>query len=209
MRNHQFIKGEFYHVYIHAIEGRNLFNDEDDYQRFITTMFCANGSNSLPRIGKNSYPNLVWEIKDGKLDIGSLLADVVVFCLMPTHAHFILGELGEGNISAFMHKLQVSFSKYYNIKYNRRGHLFERSFNSRHMENNDYLLNVSCYIHGNPGKLNMWVGREYNYPWSSYQDFILNDRWGGLLKKDVILSQFDSPREYQNFFEQNYNPNLV
>lgn len=209
MRSHAFVKGEYYHVYTHAIEGRNLFNNEDDYQRFILAMFCANGSSPMPRIDKNSYPNLVWETRDGKLNLGSPLVNLVVFCLMPTHLHLVLCELGEGGISAFMHKLQVSFSKYYNIKYERRGHLFERSFNSRHIEDNDYLLNVSCYIHGNPSKMKIWVGTEYNYPWSSYQDFIINNRWGDLLKRDIILSQFSHPKEYQTFFAQNFDPNLV
>ena len=209
MRSHIFAKGEFYHIYTHAIEGRNLFNDERDYQRFITVLFGANSALSIPRIEKNSYPNLVWEMRDSKLDMGEPLVDIVSFCFMPTHIHLILGERAGGNISYFMHKLQVSFSKYYNIRYDRRGHLFERSFNSRHMEDNDYLLNVSCYVHGNPGKISMWAGKEFNYHWSSYQDFILNNRWGGLLKRDIILSQFNNPDEYQSFLEQNYNPNLV
>ena len=209
MRSHSFVKGEFYHIYTHAIEGRNLFNSEDDYKRFIIAMFCANGSLPMPRIDKNSYPNLVWEIRDGKPDVGQPLVDIVAFCLMPTHIHLILGERGEGNISVFMHKLQVSFSKYYNIKYERRGHLFERSFNSKHLENNDYLLNISCYVHGNPGKMNTWTGLEHNYPWSSYQDFIRDNRWGKLLKKDIVLSQFNSPNEYCEFFKQNFDPNLV
>lgn len=209
MRPHAFVKGEFYHVYAHAIEGRNLFNNEDDYQRFIVAMFCANSSLPMPRIDQNSYPNLVWEIKDGNLDIGGSLVDIVSFCLMPTHIHLILCERGEGNISVFMHKLQVSFSKYYNIKYERRGHLFERSFNSKHIEDNDYLLSVSCYIHGNPGKITNWAGLEHNYPWSSYQDFIRDNRWGNLLSRDIILSQFNNQREYQEFFKQNYYPNLV
>ena len=202
MRNHQFIKGEFYHIYIHAIEGRNLFNNTEDYERFITTLFAANGTKPVPRIEGSNYLNLVWDIRDGDIDVGEEMVDIVGFCCNPTHAHLVLGEREEGNISRFMHKSQVSYAKYYNIKHDRRGHLFERNFNSKHLQDNEYLLSVSCYVHLNPKDTKEWSGKEYLYPWSSYQDYAIKNRWGRLLKTDIVLSQFNNNDEYKLFVEQ-------
>ena len=42
---------------------------------------------------------------------------------------------------------------------------------------------------------------EDNYFWSSYQDYAEKNRWGNLLKSEVILSQFSDKTEYKNFVE--------
>lgn len=173
----------------------------------MATIFAANGTKPIPRIDRTNALNLVWGIREGKVNIGIPMVDVVCFCCNPTHAHLILGEREDRNISKYMHKSQVSFSKHYNLKYERRGHLFERNFNSRHLSDNDYLLSVSCYTHFNPKDLKGWSGKESFYPWSSYQDFIGENRWGQLLKTDTILSQFENKEEYKTFVEKNYAPN--
>ena len=123
---------------------------------------------------------------------------------MPTHFHLLLKETKDGNISKYLHRILVSHSKYINIKYERRGHLFESKFNSKHIDTNDYLLILSSYIHKNSKDLPSWKNKEDEYPWSSYQDFVHNNRWGNLLKKDIITHQFKNKKEYKKFVKENY-----
>lgn len=202
MRNHAFIEGEFYHVYAHGVNGLDILQNENDRRRFLTLIFVANGIKPTPRLDRKSDPNLVWDIIDKKVDIGNALVDVVCFCLMPTHFHLLLGERGDGNISKYLHKILVSFSKYYNIKNERRGHVFEGTFNSKHIDSNDYLLTLSSYIHKNPKEIKQWRGREEYYYFSSYQDYISDNRWADLMKRNIILEQFNSNDEYKKFIEE-------
>ncbi|MFH0803511.1 MAG: transposase [Candidatus Tagabacteria bacterium] len=208
MRPHNFVKGEFYHIYIHGISDFEIFPNKKDYQRFLTLLFSANGINSTPRLDRSIDLNLVWDIIAGKMKIGEPLVDIVCFCLMPTHFHLLVKERGDGNVSKYLHKILVSHAKYINLKYKKRGHLFESNFHSKHIDDNDYLLKISCYIHKNPKDLKSWKNKEHLYPWSSYQDYILENRWQHLLKKGIIEKQFKNLQEYKNFVEENYELEL-
>ncbi len=204
MRTCSFIVGEFYHIYVHSIADYRIFPNEKDYQRFLTLIFSANSANSIPRLDRSVDLNLVWDIIAGKINLGKPLVDIICFCLMPTHFHLLIKENLDGNISKYLHKILVSHAKYINLKYERRGHLFESNFHSRHINDNNYLLKVSSYIHKNPKDLKHWKNRENFYPWSSYQDYFSKNRWQHLLKKEIIENQFKNPQEYKNFVEENY-----
>jgi hypothetical protein len=200
MREHRFTEGSFYHVYIHSVGDMALFRGADDYRRFILTMFLTNGEASIPRLDRSTDLidlNSVWGI-----DIGPRLVKIINFCAMSTHIHLTIGELKDGNISRYMHKFLVSLAKYLNKKYERRGHVFESKFHSRHLDTNEYLLRVSSYIHLNPYKISNWEHKEDSYPWSSYQDYMVKNRWGDRLQPDIILSQFNGGADYRRFTEE-------
>lgn len=203
-RDHAFTAGEYYHIYCHAVDGLMLFRNERDYVRFVNLMFAANGNNELPRLDRYLDLSLTWDIISGKVNVGNPFVEICCFCLMPTHFHLLLHELKDGNISKYLHKTQTSHSKYVNLKYDRRGHVFESRFHSRHIDDNDYLLNASVYLHKNSKDLKRWVGREIEYPWSTYQDFTAKNRWQHLIKPNIILSQFQNGKDYQRFVEENY-----
>lgn len=202
MRKDSFIEGEFYHVYSHAIGGLDLFKSEADYIRFLSSLFLANGKRDIPRIDRSDALNLVWGIRDGKINIGENLIDIVGFCLMPNHFHLILREKKDGNISLFMHRILVSFAKYFNLKYEKRGHVFERTFDAKHLNDDKYLMRALAYIHLNPKDLKGWKKKEAKYPWSSFQDYVGENRWGSLLKINFATDYFDSDKnELRRFTE--------
>ncbi len=201
-RKHPFVAGNFYHIYAHSVGDMTLFRAEDVYKRFLNVLFAANGGVEMPRFDRNNDLNLVWDIKDGKIKLGKPLVAIVCFSLMPTHFHLILGELKDGNISYYMHRAMVSFSKYFNLKYERRGHVFESKFHSKLLDDNNYLLRASCYVHLNPQDIRGWGKKEYKYPWSSYPDYLGSNRWGNLLQSGIVLSQFKNVKEYKKFVEE-------
>ena len=69
------------------------------------------------------------------------------------------------------------------------------------MESNRQLLYLSAYIHRNPREIKGWTNKEHEYTWSSYQDYIEENRWGELLKQDILKDQFSNPKEYRQFVE--------
>lgn len=202
MRKYAFTEGEYYHVYSHAIGDMALFRTDRDYKRFLTTVFVANGKRDISHLDRFSDLNLVSDIRDGKVNIGDNLVDIIGFCCMPNHFHLVLRENGDGNISIFMHKLLVSYAKYFNLKNERRGHVFERTFEAKHLNDDNYLLRALAYVHLNPRGITGWKRYEHKYLWSSLQDYISENRWGKLLKTEFLLNYFDSDKkEVRRFIE--------
>ncbi len=89
-----------------------------------------------------------------------------LFCLMTNHAHLVI-EIHDIPISKIMHSLEVKYVKYINLKYERVGHLYQGSFNSKIILDEHYLLNLCYYIHNNPLQAKM-INRLDDYRWSSH-----------------------------------------
>lgn len=205
MRRQRFAGGEYYHIYCHSIDDLKIFRGRRDYERFISLLFVANGNLQTPRLDRASGFGIIEDLSREKITVGESIVDIVCFCVMPTHFHLLLCEKGkrrENNISAYVHKVLVSHAKYFNRKYERRGHVFESAFHSRHVDTNRYLVYLSRYIHKNPKDMAQWKGKEFKYPWSTYQDYIMGNRWGRLLERSIILDQFKNLSEYRAYVEE-------
>jgi putative transposase len=125
--------------------------------------------------------------------------ELTCFCLMPNHFHLIVKEVEENGTARYMQKVLNSYTKYYNTKYHKSGHLFQGPYKAVHVENNNQLLHLSAYIHRNPRELKEWFKKEDIYPWSSYQDFIGINRFEKLLVPDIINGQFENKEDYDEF----------
>lgn len=82
----------------------------------------------------------------------SRVFDVKLFnySLMENHFHFLAGgkEIGK-----FMKALEQSYATYFNIKYGRRGHVFNGRFNSIAVTKEEYFEELQKYISMNPVKM--------------------------------------------------------
>src|SRR3989338_4477765 len=58
---------------------------------------------------------------------------------------------------------------------------------------------IAAYMHRNPREISKWFKKEDQYIWSSYQDFIDENRWGDLIMPDIVIGQFKDKAEYENF----------
>jgi len=120
---------------------------------------------------------------------------------MPNHFHVTVEEVIDGGISKYMHRVLTSYAKYFCAKYKRTGHVFESTFKAVRVTTNTQLLHLSSYIHRNPREFKEWRGKEHAYPWSSLMDYTGENRWGDLLKKEIVSGQFDSAEGYKNFVD--------
>lgn len=127
------------------------------------------------------------------------MVELVAFCIMPNHFHLIVKELEEGGIATYMQRVLTAYSKYYNTKYEKSGHVFQGPYGAVHIEDDRQLLHLSAYIHRNPREISKWFNKEDQYPWSSYRDFIGDNRWGNLLLPDIVLGQFKDKKHYHKF----------
>ncbi|OHA64038.1 MAG: hypothetical protein A2842_01730 [Candidatus Wildermuthbacteria bacterium RIFCSPHIGHO2_01_FULL_48_25] len=97
--------------------------------------------------------------------------------------------------------METAYAKYFNTKYEKRGHLLQGVFRAVPVKTDPQLLYLSAYIHRNPRGLPQWKNKELEYPWSSYQDYAKKNRWGELLVPDIVLNQFSTTQSYQDFVE--------
>ena len=93
---------------------------------------------------------------------------VCAYCLMENHVHLLVKD-EKGGIAMMMKKLGVSYSYYFNHKYDRTGHLFQDRFMSEAVEDDAYLLTVFRYILKNPEKAGICPAKDY--AWSSYHAY--------------------------------------
>jgi len=87
-----------------------------------------------------------------------------VYCLLPNHLHLLI-ELKTGlTISEIMHDLSSNYTKYFNAKHDRKGHLFQERYKMVLAEKEKYLAPIAEYIYQNPGKLGLCKNaEEYKY----------------------------------------------
>ncbi|MCA0985168.1 transposase [Halobacillus yeomjeoni] len=135
-------KSGIYHVILRGANRQEICHKQEDRFRFLDTL---------------------------KRYIHETDTQVVVWCLMDNHVHFLLKEKIP-QVSEVMKRLGISYASYYNWTYGTNGHLFQDRFKSEEVETDGYLLTVVRYIHMNPVKSGLILKPE-DYRWSSCGSF--------------------------------------
>lgn len=218
MRKTVFANNHYYHVYNRGVEKRDIFSDEKDYFRFIHDLYEFNDSNTVTNLNfrfKSDYRGSDYRgptsIVDKQRKKRDLLVEILCFCLMPNHFHLILKQLIDNGISLFMQKLG-GYVYYFNLKYQRVGPLFQGKFKAIEIDNENYLLHLSRYIHLNPleiiepnwkeGGIRDWkkaIQFLESYRWSSYLDYLGIKNFPSITQRELINSYFKNPVEYKKF----------
>src|SRR3989344_4263827 len=132
---------DFYHVINRGVEKRDVFLEEGDFIRFIHDMYVFNDVRSAP----NYIVKERQHVRQRKM-----LVHVHAYCLMKNHYHLLLSPNTENDISAFMQKLNMGYSKYFNDKYERSGVLWQGIFKKIHVTRDAHFMYIPYYIHLNP-----------------------------------------------------------
>jgi len=169
--------GAFYHVMSRGNEQKDIFKSRRDREKFLEYL-----ESSTERYG----------------------AAIHAYCLMRNHYHLLL-ETPAGNLSQIMRHINGAYTTYFNIKRKRSGHLFQGRYKAILVEADEYLAELSRYIHLNPVKVGIFE-RPEQYQWSSYQDFTGQKKPPAWLRTDFILGCFakkeaDARKKYKGFVE--------
>jgi len=132
------------------------------------------------------------------------LVDIVSYCLMPNHFHFLLLQNKENGISKFMGDFQNSYVRYYNTRHDRVGPFFQGQFKAVRVQTEEQLLHLSRYIHLNPYSSSIIKSSDNleNYEWSSYPEYLDRAKFE-FCKKDSILVNFKNIEGYSKFVLDN------
>src|SRR3989344_7158836 len=194
------VNGEIYHIYNRSNGQQEIFLSAKDYQRAMDVFsFYLYGKPSLRfsfynRLPKDQKSKFLEDLYSNKK-----VVDVIAFCLMPNHFHFLLRGLNGRGINQFISNFQNSYAKYFNIKSTRSGSLFQQNFRAVRIESDEQLIHVSRYIHLNPVTSYLMDAKDMeNYQWSSYYDYF-KENSPPYLTKDLVLTNFKSYKEYKQF----------
>jgi putative transposase len=195
-----YIADSVYHIYNRGVEKRIIFQDAQDYKVFLNYLKeYLTDPESTPKL---QGPTLQLRMKNYFGEI-----ELLAFCLMPNHFHMIIKQKDKNSIKKFTQSLFTRYSMYFNKKYSRVGSLFQSKYKATNAINEDYLLDLTKYIHLNPVK-------NLVNAYSSYSDYLglTNTVW---LNTKIVMNKFKDNhfivhkkiKSYKDFVENFKNNN--
>lgn len=168
------VNGCFYHVYNHGIDERDTFTSKREYDHFQLAMWFYQPAVVPYKLSQ--YLNLSTDIRLSVIQDFNQRPKAVkihAYCLMSNHYHFLIEQVADRGISKYLGQLQNSYTKYFNIKHERKGPLFLAAFRAKLIRNEAQFLHVSRYIHLNPHTAQMIKNLDQlkHYPYSSCPEY--------------------------------------
>ena len=112
------------------------------------------------------------------------------YVLMDNHYHLLI-QILDKKLQEIMHQINNKYSKYFNAKYERVGHVFQGRYKAILVQDERFLMKVLRYIHQNPvdaGICKFVSG----YKWSS--DIFYRNGIKGFVNTDIVLNMIDKDR---------------
>ncbi len=179
-------EGAIYHVTVRGSGRRRIFRDDSDRER------------------------LFWRLSESRQTYDVRL---YLVCLMDRHFHLVL-ETPRANLSRFMQSLLTGYSVYFNLRHNTIGHVMQGRYGAQLVEGNEYLQNLSRYVHLNPlhvrGMKTLSLEQKVRYlrayRWSTYRGYIDAQKRYDWIDYQPVLAMMsgrecDREAEYREFVE--------
>ncbi len=188
------VNGEFYHIFNRGNDKRDIFLQSRDYSRFQKTFYYYQFLGPKPKFS-NITKSKLETLKPLK---NNRFVEIICYCLMPNHFHFLVKQLVDGGIAKFLSQISNSYTKYFNIKYNHIGALLQGTFKSVRVETDEQFIHLSRYIHLNPIVSGI-VKHLDTYKWSSYLEYISGNCFYSVSKE--VINLFSTKEKYKEFVE--------
>lgn len=162
-----------YHIMLRGINQQQIFEDNEDYLKFIDVL--------------KTYQSICGY-------------KIFAYCLMGNHIHLLM-EFGKEPIEQAFKRIGSKYVYWYNVKYQRKGHLFQDRFKSEPVDDDNYFLTVIRYIHQNPVKVGLCKNIE-DYKYSSFSEYLNEPE---IVDTEYVFSIWPK----NAFIEYNYEPTSV
>lgn len=142
------MENAYYHVMTRGNQKQNVFLQEDDFEKYL---------------GLLTHYRRKYKFR------------LYAWCLMPNHVHLIIDVTKPGELAKIMQGLNLAYTKWFNKKYKKVGHLWQGRFKSVAIQKDKYALDCINYIEANPvrAKIRQSI---LEYPWSSFRTRTLGER---------------------------------
>ena len=165
-----------YHIMLRGINHQQIFMDDEDNQKFLRVL------------------------ADCKQICGF---ELYAYCLMGNHVHLLIKE-GTEPLDLVFKRIGSRFVYWYNVKYNRVGHLYQDRYKSCPVETDEYFLSAMRYIHQNPVKAKL-VKDCMDYEYSSYNAYF---RHNSLVDTEMALGMMSAEQFVDFHFYEDTNSHL-
>ena len=193
IRKDPLVSGQYYHIINRSIAGYKIYNNARDNQRFINALKYYRSP--IPMLKISRFLELSdahqKQIIDSQTD---LVIEITAYCIMPTHFHLLIKQNIDNGITKYINNIEISYTRYFNLKYKRKGPLWESKFKNIRVETDEQLLHLTRYIHLNPTSARL-VDNPEDWKWSSYHEYIKGEE-NICLYKDIINI---TPMAYKEF----------
>lgn len=156
-----FYPGAFYHVMLRGNAKQVIFGEQEAYHQF--EYYLAEG------LMQHSHR-------------------LHAYCWMGNHLHMLL-QSADSPLSEMMQVLSQRYTRWFNHRHDRVGHLFQGRYKALLVDADAYLLELVRYIHLNPVRAGL-VDEVGHYQWSSHHAY-LGSRTTPWLTTDWVMRQFD------------------
>ena len=151
-------KGALYHVMARGNQGQRIFKDRADRQRYFELL-----KENQERFGYRLY----------------------AYVLMGNHVHLLI-EVSDIPLSKIMQNLLFRYTRYWNRRYRKMGHLFQGRYKAILCQRDNYLLELIRYLHLNPVRSKI-VKDPGDYTWSSHRAYLKGDGRGWIAVESALL----------------------
>lgn len=141
-----------YHVMLRGINKSDIFHDRMDFVKF--RILLEQAVCPVDELGHPMPPR----------------CRIYAYCMMSNHVHLLVKEESD-DLSTLIKRIGGSYAQYYNVKYQRIGHLFQDRFRSEPVETDAYFITLLRYIHQNPVAAGL-TNDVLSYEWSSWREFL-------------------------------------
>ena len=200
-----FVPNGIYHIYNHANGWEDIFKDQENYRYFLQKM-----GDYVPKV-----------------------VDVLAYCLLPNHFHFLIQVKRKEELLAFyqqkyqisnavfkekggkqtvnIHKVvQQPFTNFlagyvsaFNKYHHRKGSLLRQNTCRKVVGDQAYFLNAIHYIHRNAVHHNIVKGLE-DWPHTSFHSYLSNGKTQ--LARAKVLKWFGGKEQFINFSRNPVDP---
>lgn len=133
-----------YHIVIRGLDRQIMFECEKDYLKYLDIL---------------SYYQIECNF------------ELYAYCIMSNHIHLAI-KIKDTNLETIFKKINTHYAVWFNMKYQRTGHLQQDRFYSEPIEDIEYLHNVIRYIHRNPINAGLENAPGETYKWSSIHEYL-------------------------------------
>ncbi len=167
-----------YHIMLRGINQQQIFEDEEDSAHFLALLLECKSISGF---------------------------DLFAYCLMGNHVHLLLRE-GKEPLDLVFKRFGSRFVYWYNLKYQRVGHLFQDRYKSEAVETDAYFLTALRYIMQNPMKAGIETAPG-SYQWSSYGSYV--GKSDGLTDTDMAIDLVGSREKLIAFLAEKNDDSLL
>jgi len=183
---------EVYHIYNRGYNKQVIFLDQQDYEAYIFRWKAVLGIIPAPldKSGNKRFTSVPREY-----------FDVLFYALMPNHFHFCIRQNQDKiSVSTILQRVNTSYTRYFNAKYERVGHAFQGKPRNKLITDDSYLLVLFAYIHNNPSNPESWGYSSYGHYVSGEHNELISgaDIFAGLVGNPSKIKRFIADRRGQS-----------